>query len=48
MIPAFFLLPVGQMIEEETGSITKGIIVYWLLFFIDITLAELLAKIIYP
>jgi len=47
-VPELYLLPVEDMIEEETGSFLLGAIAYFILLFIDIGLAQRLTMIIIP
>ena len=48
IVPVFFLLPILDMVEEQTGSFFIGSIVYWGLFLIDFILALIITSIIFP
>lgn len=44
-VPMFCLIPVIDLILEETGSFSLAITAYWLLFYIDIGLAIIISNI---
>ena len=48
IVPVCFLLPILDMVEEQTGSFFIGSIVYWGLFLIDFILASIITSIIFP
>ena len=48
IVPEFFLVPLQDMIYEETGSVIIAFIISIILLFVDIRIADLITRIIVP